>query len=71
MARGNRTGRSIGGAGLEQGGPSLGNDYSRDITREMTANNTDPIVVEKNKKQDHNRDTEQNRNMEQKRKMVL
>ena len=35
----------------------------------MTANNTDPIVVEKNKKQDHNRDTEQNRNMEQKKDM--
>lgn len=37
--------RSIGGAGLEQGGPNLGNDYSRDITREQTADDTDTPVI--------------------------
>ena len=53
MARRNR---SIGGAGLEQGGPNLGNDYSRDISRENTADDTTRVVVPQNnqdtKKQD-------------------
>lgn len=43
--------RTIGSSGLEQGGPNLGNDYSRNITREVTADDTQKIVVpRKNKK---------------------
>lgn len=42
--------RSIGSTGLEQGGPNLGNDYSRDITREHQADETTKIVVPKNNK---------------------
>ena len=49
MARGNRANRSIGGAGLEQGGPNLGNDYSRDISRETTNDDTTRVVVPHNK----------------------
>jgi hypothetical protein len=49
MARGNRANRSIGGAGLEQGGPNLGNDYSRDITRETTEDDTTRVVVPHNR----------------------
>jgi len=40
--------RSIGGAGLEQGGPNLGNDYSRDMTREVTSDDNDTPVVPHN-----------------------
>jgi hypothetical protein len=43
--------RSIGGTGLEQGGPNLGNDYSRDITREKTEDDTLKVVIPKDKKQ--------------------
>lgn len=49
MARGNRGNRSIGGAGLEQGGPNLGNDYSRDISRETTSDDTSQVVVPHNR----------------------
>lgn len=42
--------RSIGSTGLEQGGPNLGNDYSRDITREKTADDTLKVIVPKDKK---------------------
>jgi hypothetical protein len=48
MTRGNRANRSIGGAGLEQGGPNLGNDYSRDISRENAADDTTRVVVPHN-----------------------
>jgi hypothetical protein len=44
--------RSIGSTGLEQGGPNLGNDYSRDITREHQADETLKVVVPKEKKED-------------------
>lgn len=44
------TKNSIGGRGNEQGGPNMGNDYSRDITREMQADDTATPVV---KKKDH------------------
>jgi hypothetical protein len=37
--------RSIGSQGLEQGGPNLGNDYSRDITRERQSEKPTTIVV--------------------------
>lgn len=49
MARGNRGSRSIGGTGLEQGGPNLGNDYSRDITRETTEDDTTRVVLPHNR----------------------
>jgi hypothetical protein len=42
--------RSIGGTGLEQGGPNLGNDYSRDITREQQSDDTLKVIVPKHKK---------------------
>jgi hypothetical protein len=42
--------RSIGSTGLEQGGPNLGNDYSRDITREHQEDDSLKVVVPKNKK---------------------
>lgn len=45
--------RSIGGQGaLEQGGPNLGNDYSRDISRERAETTTAKIVVPNKKKKD-------------------
>jgi hypothetical protein len=46
MARGNRGNRSIGGAGT---GPNLGNDYSRDITRENTTDDITRVVLPHNK----------------------
>ncbi|OMP76939.1 MULTISPECIES: hypothetical protein [unclassified Chitinophaga] len=42
--------RSIGSHGLEQGGPNLGNDYSRDITREVTSGDTEKIILPKKSK---------------------
>jgi len=42
--------RSIGSTGLEQGGPNLGNDYSRDITRERTEDDTLKVIIPKDKK---------------------
>jgi len=44
--------RSIGSTGLEQGGPNLGNDYSRDITREHQSDETLKVIVPKHKKED-------------------
>lgn len=44
--------RSIGSDGLEQGGANLGNDYSRNITREKQQDDTLNIVVPKEKKED-------------------
>jgi hypothetical protein len=43
--------RSIGSTGLEQGGPNLGNDYSRDITGEQQSDDTLKVIVPKNKKE--------------------
>jgi hypothetical protein len=37
--------RSIGGRGLEQGGPDLGNDYSRNITREAESDDNNAPVI--------------------------
>ena len=45
--------RSIGSTGLEQGGPNLGNDYSRDITREQQSDDTLKVIVPKEKKEDN------------------
>ncbi|WP_295128954.1 hypothetical protein [uncultured Chitinophaga sp.] len=42
--------RTIGSQGLEQGGPNLGNDYSRDISREKAESTTSKIVVPNKKK---------------------
>jgi hypothetical protein len=42
--------RSIGSNGLEQGGPNLGNDYSRDITREVTSDDPERIIIPKKDK---------------------
>jgi hypothetical protein len=44
------TNRSIGGRGKEQGGPNLGNDISRNISREVQSDDTSARVV-KNKDQ--------------------
>lgn len=43
------TNRSIGGRDHEQGGPNMGNDYSRSISREHEAGNSKTEVV-KNRK---------------------
>lgn len=48
--------RSIGSTGLEQGGPNMGNDYSRDITREKTADDTTKIILPKDKKHPSKKD---------------
>jgi len=42
--------RSIGSTGLEQGGPNLGNDYSRNITNEQQSGDTLKVIVPKGKK---------------------
>ncbi len=45
--------RSIGGRGNEQGGPNRGNDISRNISREVQADDTPAEVIkdkDKNKK---------------------
>lgn len=54
--------RSIGSTGLEQGGPNLGNDYSRDITREKTADDTLKVVIpkDKNKEEPSDKNKEEN-----------
>lgn len=39
--------RSIGGRTTDLGGPNLGNDYSRDITRESQIDDSSGIVVSK------------------------
>jgi hypothetical protein len=59
--------RSIGGSGLEQGGPNLGNDYSRDITREEARDDTNEVVVPHNKqpKQKHDQNKKDNKKKEE------
>ena len=60
--------RSIGSTGLEQGGPNLGNDYSRDITREKTQDDTIKVILPKDKrhpsKKNKNKREPQRRNTE-------
>ena len=41
--------RSIGGRGNEQGGPNMGNDISRNISREVQADDTPAEVIKDNK----------------------
>lgn len=53
--------RSIGSTGLEQGGPNLGNDYSRDITREKTADDTLKVIIPKDKKEPSKKNKEKNK----------
>lgn len=48
--------KSIGGRGQEQGGPNMGNDYSRSVSREHEAGNSRAEVV-KNKK-GHGKDSQ-------------
>lgn len=55
--------RSIGSTGLEQGGPNLGNDYSRNITREHQDNETLKTVVQKHDK-DEDEENEERENIE-------
>ncbi|HEU4555621.1 MAG TPA: hypothetical protein VFS25_22435 [Chitinophaga sp.] len=57
--------RSIGNQGLEQGGPNLGNDYSRNITREAQQNDTSDIPIEKNKSKDHKKAVEKEQHKKQ------
>jgi hypothetical protein len=54
--------RSIGGQGLEQGGPNLGNDISRNISREVQADDTQAEVV---KNKDKNKDAQASQNNEE------
>jgi len=42
--------RSIGNKGLEQGGPNMGNDYSRDLSRKAKGVDTSDIIVKNKKK---------------------
>lgn len=42
--------RSIGNKGLEQAGPNMGNDYSRDLSRKAKGVDTSDIVVKNKKK---------------------
>lgn len=42
--------RSIGSKGLEQGGPNMGNDYSRDLSRKTKGVDTSDIIVKNKKK---------------------
>jgi hypothetical protein len=42
--------RAIGNKGLEQGGPNLGNDYSRDLSRKAKGVDTSDINVKNKKK---------------------
>jgi hypothetical protein len=60
--------RSIGSNGLEQGGPNLGNDYSRDISRETQEDDTLKITVPdpKKKEKEEERQREQNQQSEKK-----
>jgi hypothetical protein len=58
--------RSIGSTGLEQGGPNLGNDYSRDITREQQSDDTLKVIVPKDKKKDAENENQQERERREK-----
>jgi hypothetical protein len=49
------TNRSIGGRGNEQGGPNMGNDISRNISREVQADDTPAEVVKNKDKKDKNK----------------
>ncbi|WP_298733487.1 hypothetical protein [uncultured Chitinophaga sp.] len=42
--------RSIGNKGLEQGGPNMGNDYSRNLSRKAKGVDTSDIIVKNKKK---------------------
>jgi hypothetical protein len=44
--------QSIGGRGQEQGGPNMGNDFSRDITRESQADDIETPIVKHQDQQD-------------------
>jgi hypothetical protein len=57
--------RSIGGSNLEQGGPNLGNDYSRDISREVSSETSNPVVVPHNQEKDQHHKEELKRKQEQ------
>jgi hypothetical protein len=55
--------RSIGGQGLEQGGPNLGNDYSRNITREQEADdNNTPVIPHHEQPGGHKAKKDNNKN---------
>jgi hypothetical protein len=62
------TNRSIGGQGLEQGGPNLGNDISRNISREVQADDIPPEVVkdkDQNKKEPNSKNQREQANPQQ------
>ena len=62
------TKRSIGGQGLEQGGPDLGNDISRNISREVQADDTTAPVIkdkDKNKKENNSKSKGEQANPQQ------
>lgn len=58
--------RSIGSTGLEQGGPNLGNDYSRDITREQQSDDTLKVIVPKHKKDADKEEDQQQKDQREK-----
>jgi hypothetical protein len=62
------TNRSIGGRGNEQGGPNMGNDISRNISREVQADDTTvPVTADKdkNKKEQNSKINEEPENQQQ------
>jgi hypothetical protein len=64
-----RTSRSIGGRGNEQGGPNLGNDISRNISREVQSDDSSAEVI-KNKDQNKKRRTSKNKGVQTNRKQT-
>ncbi|HEY8894788.1 MAG TPA: hypothetical protein VIM79_08225 [Niastella sp.] len=62
------TNRSIGGRGNEQGGPNMGNDISRNISREVQADDTTTPVTgnkDKNKKDQNSKLSQEQKNQQQ------
>jgi hypothetical protein len=62
------TNRSIGGRGNEQGGPNMGNDISRNISREEQSDDAKVPVVkdkDKNKKEQNAKNNEAQQNQQQ------
>ena len=61
--------RGIGSEGLEQGGPNLGNDYSRSVGTRGTTDARDAIIVPREEQSDNrsdealNMDNESSRNL--------
>ncbi|GAA0549113.1 hypothetical protein [Chitinophaga japonensis] len=55
--------RSIGSKGLEQGGPNMGNDYSRDLSRKAKGVDTSDIIVQNRKRKEKKTAAERSKRM--------